>query len=138
MNKVMIITGGSRGIGAATVRLAAASGYAVCISYLRNKQAADAVVQGIAEAGIKATAVAADVSVKADVVRLFERVDVALGAVSALVNNAGILERHMRVEEMDAGRQPVFLPRTSSAASCARERRCGGCRPDMAARVARS
>lgn len=104
MNKIILITGGSRGIGAATARLAAAEGYAVCISYLRNKPAAEAVVQEIAKAGGKAMAVAADVAVEADVLRLFETVDAKLGRVTALVNNAGILERHMRVEEMDAGR----------------------------------
>jgi NAD(P)-dependent dehydrogenase (short-subunit alcohol dehydrogenase family) len=104
MHKILIITGGSRGIGAATARLAAAEGYAVCLSYLRNRPAADAVVQEIAKAGGKAIAVAADVAVEADVVRLFETVDAQLGRVTALVNNAGILERHMRVEEMDAGR----------------------------------
>jgi NAD(P)-dependent dehydrogenase (short-subunit alcohol dehydrogenase family) len=104
MHNILIITGGSRGIGAATARLAAAEGYAVCLSYLRNRPAADAVVQEIAKAGGKAIAVAADVAVEADVVRLFETVDAQLGRVTALVNNAGILERHMRVEEMDAGR----------------------------------
>ena len=104
MNKVMIVTGGSRGIGAATARLAAVHGYAVCISYLRNSQAAEAFVQEIATAGGRAIAVAADVGVEADVLRLFERVDAELGRVTALVNNAGILEKHMRVEEMDAGR----------------------------------
>jgi NAD(P)-dependent dehydrogenase (short-subunit alcohol dehydrogenase family) len=104
MEKIILITGGSRGIGAATARLAAAEGYAVCISYLRNRPAAEAVVQEIAKAGGKAIAVAADVAVEADVVRLFETVDAQLGRLTALVNNAGILERHMRVEEMDAGR----------------------------------
>ena len=123
MSKTLIITGGSRGIGAATARLAAAEGYAVCISYLRNRPAAEAVVKEIAEAGGKAIAVAADVAVEADVVRLFETVDVQLGQVTALVNNAGILERHMRVEEMDAGAWRACWRQTSSAASSARARR---------------
>ena len=118
----MVITGGSRGIGAATARLAAASSYAVCISYLRNKPAADAVVQEIAKAGGRAMAVTADVAVEADVVRLFETVDAELGRVTALVNNAGILERHMRVEEMDAGRlSRVLAANVIGSFLCARE-----------------
>ncbi len=122
MNKIAIITGGSRGIGAATARLAAASGYAVCISYLRNSEAADAVVQDIVNAGGKAMAVAADVSVEDDIMRLFEQVDAQLGRVTALVNNAGILERHMRVEEMDAGRlSRVLAANVIGSFLCARE-----------------
>ena len=122
MHKILIITGGSRGIGAATARLAAAEGYAVCLSYLRNRPAADAVVQEIAKAGGKAIAVAADVAVEADVVRLFETVDAQLGRVTALVNNAGILERHMRVEEMDAGRLArVLAANVIGSFLCARE-----------------
>jgi NAD(P)-dependent dehydrogenase (short-subunit alcohol dehydrogenase family) len=122
MNKVMIVTGGSRGIGAATARLAAVHGYAVCISYLRNSQAAEAFVQEIATAGGRAIAVAADVGVEADVLRLFERVDAELGRVTALVNNAGILEKHMRVEEMDAGRLTrVLTANVVGSFLCARE-----------------
>ena len=122
MNKIVIITGGSRGIGAATARLAAASGYAVCISYLRNSEAADAVVQDIVNDGGKAMAVAADVSVEDDIMRLFEQVDAQLGRVTALVNNAGILERHMRVEEMDAGRlSRVLAANVIGSFLCARE-----------------
>ena len=122
MNKIVIITGGSRGIGAATARLAAASGYAVCISYLRNSEAAHAVVQDIVNDGGKAMAVAADVSVEDDIMRLFEQVDAQLGRVTALVNNAGILERHMRVEEMDAGRlSRVLAANVIGSFLCARE-----------------
>jgi NAD(P)-dependent dehydrogenase (short-subunit alcohol dehydrogenase family) len=122
MNKTLIITGGSRGIGAATARLAAAEGYAVCLSYLRNKPAAEAVVREIAKAGGRAIAVAADVAVEADVVRLFGTVDAQLGKVKALVNNAGVLERHMRVEEMDAGRLArVLAANVIGSFLCARE-----------------
>jgi NAD(P)-dependent dehydrogenase (short-subunit alcohol dehydrogenase family) len=103
MRKVVLVTGGSRGIGAATCRLAAQRGYVVCVNYLRNRQAADAVVTDCARFG-KAIAVRADVAVEADVVRLFESVDEELGRLTALVNNVGILEKQMRVEEMDAGR----------------------------------
>lgn len=122
MNGTLIVTGGSRGIGAATATLAAARGDAVCISYLRNRDAADAVVQGIAAAGGTAMAVAADVSVEDDVVRLFARVDAAFGPVSALVNNAGMLERQCRVEAMDAGRlMRVFGTNVIGSMLCTRE-----------------
>lgn len=105
MAKVVIVTGGSRGIGAATCRLAAERGYAVCVNYVRNGEAADAVAADCRRvAGGKAIVAQADVAVEADVVRLFETVDRELGRVTALVNNAGVLERQMRVEEMDAGR----------------------------------
>ncbi|MGE5090523.1 MAG: SDR family oxidoreductase [Candidatus Levyibacteriota bacterium] len=118
----MIVTGGSRGIGAATARAAAGDGYAVCISYLRNAAAAETIVDSITGAGGRAMAVAADVGVEADVVRLFERVDAAWGRVSALVNNAGILERHMRVEDMDAGRLArVLATNVTGSFLCARE-----------------
>ena len=122
MKRILIITGGSRGIGAATARLAAAGGDAVCISYLRNRDAADAVVQGIVSTGGTAMAVAADVSMEDDVVRLFEQVDAALGPVSALVNNAGMLERQCRVEDMDAARlMRVFGTNVIGSMLCARE-----------------
>ena len=122
MSKILIITGGSRGIGAATARLAAAQGYAVCISYRSRREVAEAVVRDIAGAGGKAIAVQADVAVEADVLRLFEIVDAQLGRVTALVNNAGILERHMRVEEMDAGRLTrVLAANVVGSFLCARE-----------------
>jgi NAD(P)-dependent dehydrogenase (short-subunit alcohol dehydrogenase family) len=122
LKKVMIVTGGSRGIGAATARLAAANGYAVCISYLSNEEAASAVVRDITAAGGVAIAVAADVGQEADVVRLFELVDAKLGPVTALVNNAGILERQARVEHMDAARLTrVFAANVFGSFFCARE-----------------
>ncbi|MDD2734899.1 MAG: SDR family oxidoreductase [Desulfuromonadaceae bacterium] len=122
MKKVIIITGGSRGIGAATARLAAEDGYAVCITYLRNEDAASAVVRKILEAGGEAIAITADVSVEADVVRLFERVDAELGPVTALVNNAGILEQQARVEDMDSARlSRIFATNVFGSFICARE-----------------
>lgn len=122
MEKVMIITGGSRGIGAATARLAATQGYGVCITYLRNEAAASAVVRGISETGGEAIAIAADVSVEAEIIRLFERVDAELGPVTALVNNAGILEQQARVEEMDSARlSRVFATNVFGSFVCARE-----------------
>lgn len=120
--KVVIITGGSRGIGAATARLAAAHGYAVCVNYLKNEAAAQAVVDGIRAAGGKALAVAADVSREADVARLFDTAAHELGAPTALVNNAGILEKQMRVDEMDVGRlMRIFNANILSAFLCSKE-----------------
>jgi NAD(P)-dependent dehydrogenase (short-subunit alcohol dehydrogenase family) len=122
MNKVMIITGGSRGIGAATAQLAGAHGYAVCVNYLRNQGAANAVVGAVERAGGKAIAVAADVAVESEVARLFETVDKVLGTVTALVNNAGILDRQARLEEMDAVRlSRIFATNITGCFLCARE-----------------
>jgi NAD(P)-dependent dehydrogenase (short-subunit alcohol dehydrogenase family) len=122
LNKVLVVTGGSRGIGAATARLAAAAGYAVCVNYARNESAAAAVVREISKAGGKAIAVAADVSQEVDVVRLFERVGTELGPVTALANNAGIVETQARVEQMDAARlNRIFATNVVGSFLCARE-----------------
>jgi NAD(P)-dependent dehydrogenase (short-subunit alcohol dehydrogenase family) len=121
-NKVVLITGGSCGIGAATARLAAARGYDVCVNFRRNKEAAGAVVKEIEAAGAQAVAVAADVSVEADVIRLFEVCDAAFGRLDALVNNAGILEMQMRLDEMDAARiSRVLATNVIGPFICARE-----------------
>jgi NAD(P)-dependent dehydrogenase (short-subunit alcohol dehydrogenase family) len=122
MARVAVITGASRGIGAATAILAASRGYAVCVNYLRNEAAAREVVEAIRGAGGRAIAVAADVAVEADVVRLFETADRELGGVTALVNNAGVLERQMRVEAMDAARiRRVLDANVVGTFLCARE-----------------
>jgi NAD(P)-dependent dehydrogenase (short-subunit alcohol dehydrogenase family) len=121
-DKIILITGGSRGIGAATAQLAASQGYAVCINYVNNRAAADEVVGVIEASGGDALAVQADVALEADVVKLFEVVDRRLGRLTALVNNAGILEHHMRVEEMDAARlNRVFATNVTGSFLCARE-----------------
>lgn len=122
MGKIILVTGGSRGIGAATARLAAQRGYIVCINYLRNSGAADAVVRDIVDAGGAAIALPADVSSEADVIRLFKTVDDSLGPVSALVNNVGVVERQTRVEHMDAARlNRVFAANVTGSFLCARE-----------------
>jgi len=122
MNQVMIITGGSRGIGAATARLAATRGYAVCVNYRQDHVAADRVVADLRAAGARAIAVAADVAVEADIVRLFATVDRELGPVTALVNNAGILGTMNRVEAADLTRlQQIYATNVFGTILCARE-----------------
>jgi NAD(P)-dependent dehydrogenase (short-subunit alcohol dehydrogenase family) len=120
--EVIVVTGGSRGIGAATALLAGARGYAVAVNYRENREAADAVVAGITASGGRAIAVAADVSAESDVVRLFDTVDRDLGRVTALVNNAGIIGRQTTVEQMDAERlRAIFATNVVGAFLCARE-----------------
>lgn len=118
----MLITGGGRGIGAATAKLAAQRGYAVGVNYLRDRASAQSVVEAIVAEGGRARALQADVSQEDQVVRLFAEVDRELGPVTALVNNAGVLERQMRVEEMDAARWArVLATNVTGSFLCARE-----------------
>ena len=120
--KVIVITGASRGIGAATAVEAVRCGYAVCVNYLSNRAAAESVVRAITDHGGRAVAVAADVASEADVARLFTAVDAELGPLSALVNNAGILETQTRVQDIDAARlHRVFATNIVGAFLCARE-----------------
>ena len=122
MNRVVLITGGGRGIGAATAKRAAAGGYAVCLSYLADRTSADTVADEILKAGGRAATVQADVSEESDVVRLFETIDSLFGRVDALVNNAGMLETQMRVDQMDAGRLTrVLATNVTGAFMCCRE-----------------
>ena len=113
----MVVTGGGRGIGAATARLAAQRGYQVCINYLRDAKSAIALAREVG--GI---AVQGDVASEDDVVRLFKTVDEKLGRVSVLVNNAGIVDRGMRVEAMSAQRiQRMLAVNVTGSFLCARE-----------------
>ena len=122
MDEGLIITGASRGIGAATARIAGRSGYAVCVNYLKNKSAAMQIVEEIKADGGRALALGADISQEEEVVKLFRTVDDKLGKISALVNNAGILETQMRIENMDAARlNRVFLTNITGSFLCARE-----------------
>jgi NAD(P)-dependent dehydrogenase (short-subunit alcohol dehydrogenase family) len=122
LTKIALITGGSRGIGAATARLAAQRGHAVCVNYRRDEPAAAEIVDEITRGGGRAIAVGADVASASDVAMLFAEVDRALGTITALVNNAGILERQMRLDEMTADRlQRVFSVNIVGAFLCARE-----------------
>jgi len=120
--RIMLITGGSRGIGAATARLAAAQGYKVCINYQRNQAAARQLVEDIAGEGGQAFAVQADIADETEVLRLFATLDREPGRLAALVNNAGILERQMRVEDMDAARlSRILATNVTGSFLCARE-----------------
>ena len=119
---VLLVTGGGRGIGAATARLAAERGYDVCINYRANADAAARTAAEARRAGARALAVQADIAVEADVVRLFATCDAELGRVSALVNNAAILESQSRLDAMDAARiARVFGTNVVGAFLCARE-----------------
>lgn len=122
MPRVLLVTGGSRGIGAAVARLAAERGYAVCVNYRANADAAAAVVAGITRAGGHAIAVQGDVAREADVLRVFERAQSALGPLDALVNNAAILEPQAVLADMDVARlERVFGTNLLGAFLCARE-----------------
>jgi NAD(P)-dependent dehydrogenase (short-subunit alcohol dehydrogenase family) len=119
--EVVVVTGGGRGIGAATCRLAAQRGWAVVVNYLRDEASAAAVVRDIESAGGRARAVRASVAEERDVVALFDAA-AALGPVRALVNNAGILERQTRLDDMEAARfTRVFATNITGAFLCARE-----------------
>lgn len=118
----LIITGASRGIGAATAKLAAARGFAVAVNYVHDRAAADAVVQQIAAAGGRASAIQADVGVEADILRLFDQAERALGTIRALVNNAGIVDGLSRVENVTATQlENVFRVNVIGSILCARE-----------------
>jgi NAD(P)-dependent dehydrogenase (short-subunit alcohol dehydrogenase family) len=119
---VLLVTGGGRGIGAATARLAAERGYDVCINYRANAEAAGRVVGDVRQAGAKAIAVQADIAVEADVVRMFATCDAELGRVAALVNNAAILETQTRLDAIDAARLTrVFGTNVFGAFFCSRQ-----------------
>ena len=121
-SQVLIVTGGSRGIGAATALLAARRGYAVCVNYLQRQQEAEEVVRKIQDGGGRAVAVQADISSESEVLRLFETADRQLGRLTALVNNAATLERQMRLDSMDAARwQRIFATNVIGTFLCSRE-----------------
>ncbi len=122
MEKVLLVTGGSRGIGAAVCHLAAREGWAVAVNYTANSLAADAVVREIRAAGGRAMAVQADVADEAQVLRMFEQVDAKFGRLTGLVNNAGVVDVTARVEDMSVARwKRMFDINVIGSLICARE-----------------
>lgn len=122
MDKVVIITGASRGIGAASATLAAERGYAVGINYLNNKKAAEDLVQQIEKNGGRAIAVGGNVAVEKEVIRLFDRVEGQFGQVNYLVNNAGILNQQSLFKDMSVERwEHIFATNVTGSFLCARE-----------------
>ncbi len=121
-DSIVLVTGGSRGIGAATAKYLAKQGYAVCVNYLSNEDEANKVIAEIESNDGKAIAVQADISNENDVNRLFNTIDTALGNITHLVNNAGILLPQMRVSEMTADRiNKVLTTNVTSYFLCCRE-----------------
>jgi NAD(P)-dependent dehydrogenase (short-subunit alcohol dehydrogenase family) len=117
MAKVMIVTGGGRGIGAATARLAARRSYKVCVNYARDRASAEKLAREI-----EGIAVQADVALEADVMRMFREVDQKLGRLSVLVNNAGIVDRAARVDELSLERiERMLAVNVTGSILCARE-----------------
>jgi NAD(P)-dependent dehydrogenase (short-subunit alcohol dehydrogenase family) len=122
MSKVLLITGGSRGIGAATALLAARQGWAVAVNYASHSLAADEVVRSIRAEGGKAMAVQADVSDEAQVLAMFQKIDAKLGPLSGLVNNAGVVDVSARLDEMDMDRwRRMFDINVMGTLVCTRE-----------------
>jgi NAD(P)-dependent dehydrogenase (short-subunit alcohol dehydrogenase family) len=122
LDQVLLITGGSRGIGAATALLAARRGYAVAVNYASNSLAADEVVRTIRAQGGTAMAVQADVGDEAQVLAMFAKVDAKLGRLTALVNNAGVVDVQARVDEMSVARlERMFRINLIGSFVCARE-----------------
>ena len=122
MPRVTLVTGAGRGIGAATARLLARQGHAVAINYARDAAAAERLVDHIRESGGRAIAVQADVSLEADVLRLFETVDGEFGTLTGLVNNAGIVDVAARVDAMSVARiERIFAVNVLGSFLCARE-----------------
>ncbi|HBH38749.1 MAG TPA: NAD(P)-dependent oxidoreductase [Curvibacter sp.] len=122
MDKLVLITGGGRGIGAATALLAAQRGYAVAVNYSANSLAADEVVRQIRAGGGRALAVRADVADEAQVQAMFETLDAKLGRLTALVNNAGVVDTTQRIDEQSLARwQRMFAINVYGTMLCARE-----------------
>ncbi|MDH4656653.1 MULTISPECIES: SDR family oxidoreductase [unclassified Pseudomonas] len=122
MQKVMLITGAGRGIGAATARLAAQRGYALGINYRQQREAAETLAREIESAGGRALPLCADVGDESQVLEMFDRLDREFGRLDVLVNNAGMLERQMRLEDMDVARfERVLRANVVGNFLCARE-----------------
>lgn len=122
MDKVLLVTGGSRGIGAATCKLAARHGWAVAVNYTANSLAADTVVRDIRAQGGRAMAVQADVANEAQVLRMFEQVEAKMGHLTGLVNNAGVVDVTAKVQDQSLERwHRMFDINVMGSMLCARE-----------------
>jgi NAD(P)-dependent dehydrogenase (short-subunit alcohol dehydrogenase family) len=122
LEQVLLVTGASRGIGAATAKLAAQRGYTVAVNYTNHREAADDVVQAIRGHGGEALAIQADVAQEDQVLTMFERIDRELGRITALVNNAGVVDVSQRVDEMSLARlKRMFDINVIGSIVCARE-----------------
>ena len=122
MEKTLLVTGGSRGIGAATALLAAQHGYSVAVNYATHSAAADEVVRKIRAAGGRAFSVQADVAVEKDILAMFKKIDIEFGRLDALVNNAGVVDQTSRVDAMTLARlQRMFAVNVFGSFLCARE-----------------
>lgn len=122
MSKTVLITGGSRGIGAATALMAASQGYAVAVNFASNSLAADEVVRQIRAGGGQAITVQADVASESEVTAMFEKIDARFGRLTALVNNAGVVDYTARVDAMTLERlQRMFAINVFGSFLCARQ-----------------
>ncbi len=122
MQRIMLVTGASKGIGAATARIAGGRGWTVCVNYRSDEQGARRVADDIIAEGGKAITIQGDVSREEDVLRMFATIDRAYGRLDGLVNNAGILEQQTRLDQMSAERLArVFATNITGAFLCARE-----------------
>jgi NAD(P)-dependent dehydrogenase (short-subunit alcohol dehydrogenase family) len=122
LEQVLLVTGASRGIGAATAKLAAQRGYTVAVNYASNRAAADDVVRAIQEGGGRALAIQGDVAHEDQILAMFERIDRELGRLTALVNNAGVVDVTQRIDEMSVARlQRMFNINVIGSIVCARE-----------------
>jgi NAD(P)-dependent dehydrogenase (short-subunit alcohol dehydrogenase family) len=122
LEQVLLVTGASRGIGAATALLAARAGWSVAVNYTANAAAADTVVRQIREGGGKALALQADVADEQQVLAMYARIDAELGRLTGLVNNAGVVDVTSRVEDMSVARlKRMFEVNVIGSMVCARE-----------------
>ena len=134
---VLLIAGGSRGIGAATARLAGERGYDVAVNYKGNATAAASVVAAVKASGGKAVAIQGDMALEDDIERVFDEAAKKLGPLTHFVHSSGIIGDYSRLDEADTRRCARCSISTPSAPCCACAPACAACRPSTAAKAAR-